>query len=63
MTNIVSIVQLNEIGYKADIDDVVMCILEPGRCLMAKVTWVVPLVCLVACDDRRLGDGMRASIM
>jgi hypothetical protein len=40
MTNIVSIVQLNEIGYKADIDDVVMCILEPGRCLMAKVTQV-----------------------
>lgn len=38
MMNIVSIVQLNKVRYKANIDDVVMCILEPGRRLMAKVT-------------------------
>jgi transposase InsO family protein len=37
MTNIVSVGQLNEIGYKIDIDTSVMKIWEPGDMLLAKV--------------------------
>ncbi|XP_066395962.1 uncharacterized protein [Miscanthus floridulus] len=36
-TNIVSIGQLDEVGYKVDIDDGIMHIREPGRRLLAKV--------------------------
>jgi hypothetical protein len=39
MTNIVSISQLDEIGYKIDIDTGMMKIREPGRVLLAKVKW------------------------
>jgi hypothetical protein len=39
MTNIVSIGQLDEIGYKIDIDTGMMKIREPGGVLLAKVKW------------------------
>jgi hypothetical protein len=38
-TNIVSVGQLDEIGYKIDIDTSVMKIREPGGVLLAKVKW------------------------
>jgi hypothetical protein len=40
-TNIMSIGQLDEIGYKIDIDTGVMKIWEPGGLLLAKVKWEV----------------------
>jgi hypothetical protein len=39
MNNIVSVGQLDEIGYKIDIDTGVMKIWEPGGVLLAKVKW------------------------
>jgi hypothetical protein len=39
MTNIMSISQLDEIGYKIDIDTGMMKIREPGGVLWAKVKW------------------------
>jgi hypothetical protein len=39
MTNIVSVGQLDEIGYKIDIDIGVMKIQEPGGMLLVKVKW------------------------
>jgi hypothetical protein len=39
MTNIVSIDQLDEIGYEIDIDIGVMKIREPGGVLLVKVKW------------------------
>jgi hypothetical protein len=39
MTNIVSVGQLDEIGYKINIDTSVMKIREPGGVLLAKVKW------------------------
>jgi hypothetical protein len=38
-TNIISISQLNEIGYKIDIETEVMKIWEPGGVLLANVKW------------------------
>jgi hypothetical protein len=38
-TNIVSIGQLDEIGYKIDINIGMMKIQEPGSVLLAKVKW------------------------
>jgi hypothetical protein len=39
MTNIVSVSQLDKIGYKIDIDTGVMKIWEPGAVLLTKVKW------------------------
>jgi hypothetical protein len=41
MTNIVSVGQVDEIGYKIDIDTGMMKIREPGSVLLAKVKWEV----------------------
>jgi hypothetical protein len=46
-TNIVSISQLDEIGYKIDIDTGMMKIREPGRVLLAKVKWEANLLYLL----------------
>jgi hypothetical protein len=61
-TNIVSIEQLDKVGYKVDIDDGIMRIREPGRRLLTKVRHaairlyvlnikIAPPVCLAARDD------------
>jgi hypothetical protein len=61
-TNIVSVGQLDEIGYKIDIDTSVMKIREPDGVLLAKVMWeenrlyllhlmFAQSTCLVVCGE------------
>jgi hypothetical protein len=46
-TNIVSVGQLDEIGYKIDIDTGMMKIQEPGGVLLVKVKWEENRLCLL----------------
>jgi hypothetical protein len=47
MTNIVSVGQLDEIGYKIDIDTSMMKIWKPGSVLLVKVKWEVNRLYLI----------------